>query len=458
MADGGGVFYGWRIVAGLAVSQTVGFGVLYYSFAVVLTPMRHDLGISTTQATGALTLALLVTAVAAVPVGRRLDRHGGRGLMTLGSAAATALVAAWAGVGSLAELYLVFAGIGLVSAMVLYEPAFAVIVVWFRRRRASALLAITVVAGFASTIFMPLTGWLTDAYGWRTALLVLAAILGAVTIPLHALVRAHPSDLGLRPDGDPPPDPEPPGSARPVRERPERKRPGPERPDHEPAGREGRAEVRADRAEVSRVALRDPVFWALVVAFVAHTGAVAVIGVHLVAYLVDLGHPAAFAAAVAGLLGVLSVTGRLATSAAQRRFAVTTVVAVVFALQGVAAFVLPATGDTRAGAVACVLVFGLGFGVATIARPALLADRYGTAAFGTISGFLTFPLTVAKAVAPLAAAFLLAATGGYTPVMACTGAACALAAAALLAAGRRRRDRLPDVAVRPETGSLSSER
>jgi MFS family permease len=400
--DGGGRFsYGWRIVTALAITQTVGFGVLYYAFAVFLTPMRRDLAASTAQVTGALTLALLVSAIAAVPIGRWLDRHGGRSLMTGGSVAATLLVVAWSGVRTVAELYLVFAGIGLASAMVLYEPAFAVVVTWFRRQRAVALLVVSVVGGFASTIFLPFAGWLTETYDWRTALLVLAALHGGITIPLHMIIR-RPADQAA---ADP-------GSA-------------------------GRAD--AERAAVTSAALRDPTFWTLVMAFVAHTGAVAVIAVHIVAYLLELGHAAAFAATISGLIGVLSVTGRLATTAAQRHRPATTVVAAVFVLQALAALAFPLVGHATAGAIACILAFGFGFGVATIARPALLADIYGTTAYGTLSGLLASPLTIAKALAPLAAAILRGAFGSYLPVLVCVALACAIAAAGLLVAGHLRR-------------------
>ena len=86
------------------------------------------------------------------------------------------------------QLYLVQIGIGVATAASLYEAAFAVVVAWFTpAQRSHALLALTVVAGFASTIFLPLTGWLLASYGWRPTLLILAAIQ-AVTVPLHALV------------------------------------------------------------------------------------------------------------------------------------------------------------------------------------------------------------------------------------------------------------------------------
>ncbi len=76
-------------------------------------------------------------------------------------------------------------------------------------------------------------------------------------------------------------------------------------------------------------ALHDPGYWVLTVAFLASAAAVAVIAVHLVAYLTELGHTPGFAASVAGLLGILSVTGRLATTATTRRPSAGTATAIV---------------------------------------------------------------------------------------------------------------------------------
>jgi hypothetical protein len=92
---------------------------------------------------------------------------------------------------------------------------------------------------------------------------------------------------------------------------------------------------------------------------------------------------------------------------------------------------LPLIGRTTAGAVGGVIAFGLGFGVATIARPALLAARYDTRGYATISGLLTVPVTLAKAGAPLAAAALHNALASYTPVLLTVAAGCAIAATAL---------------------------
>ncbi|MEU9826291.1 MFS transporter [Micromonospora chersina] len=393
---------GWRIVAALAVTSTIGYGTLYYAFAVLLGPIAASLDASTTAVTGALTASVLAGALMAIPVGRWLDRHGGRTLMTAGSITATALLIAWSQVHTIGQLYAVMIGIGITGAMVLYEPAFAVIVSWFTPdRRPTALLAVTVVAGFASTIFMPLTGILVAHLGWRDALLTLAAIHGTVTIPLHALTIRTPPHVT------------PPTPAAPP--------------------------VPAPRQAAARAAMRDRRFWILAAALIAHGAATSTIGVHLVGYLTSRGHPATFAAATAGLLGVLSVTGRLVLTSARRRLPVTTIVATVFAIQAVAVLAMPLIAGSRVGAVITVTGFGLGFGIASLATPALLADRYGTTAYATIAGRLTAPVTTAKAAAPLLAATFLS-HGGYHLLLASVTTACLLAAVGMHCVGESRSD------------------
>jgi hypothetical protein len=98
------------------------------------------------------------------------------------------------------------------------------------------------------------------------------------------------------------------------------------------------------------------------------------------------------------------VTGRLITTGFARRHGMTTIAAVVFAVQAVGVVALPHLGHTLGGAAGCIVAFGLGFGVGTIAKPAILADRYGTARYATISATMTLPMTLAKAFAPLVAA------------------------------------------------------
>ena len=402
-------FPGWRMVWALAVTETVSYGVLYYSFAVFLVPMRDELGASTAQLSGALTLALALTGVGGVVVGRWLDRFGARWVMTAGSLLGAASVVAWSQAQGLVQLYVAFTGIGLASAAVLYEPAYAVINTWFRRDRHKALFTLTVVAGFASTIFLPASQFLIEVVGWRPALLVLAGVVAACAVPHALLLRRSPSDLGLAPDGSPDDD-VPPSAA-----------------DVSPAG--DLAPYRGAGAAWRR----PPVRW-LTLATALQMVANAAVAVFLVAYLLETGAPPGLAAVAAGGLGALSVTGRVVLTVLAARLGIGHVTAAMVAGQAVGVamlFLLPQPVAT----VVFVLLFGVGFGVLNISRPVLLGSYVPAGVFASVSGQQALAGQFGRVVAPITAGALITGFGygvAFTAI-----AACALAAAVLLIASER---------------------
>ncbi len=378
-------FYGWLLVGGLGVTEIISWGVLYYAFGVFLTPMEQELGWSRGATTGAFSLALVLSAVAAIPVGRWLDRHGARLLMTLGSCLAVLLVLAWAAATTLPAFYLIWAAMGVVMAALLYEPAFAVVAVWFERKRARALTAVTLIAGFSSTIFLPLSGWLVQLQGWRPALLSLAIILALGTIPVHALVlRRRPEDLGLHPDGADGP------------------------------STSGRGQVRTD-VPVG-LALRDPAFRWLVVAFCLSTAVAFGLTVHLVPILLDRGFAPTLAAALAGVVGAMQVGGRLLMVPMSSRWSLRSITAGVLGLLPLAIVVLLLVPGLL-GVVLFVVLFGAAKGCLTLVRPAFVADMYGRAHYASIAGVLAFAVTLAQAGAPVGAGVAYDRLGGYTPIL-----------------------------------------
>ena len=380
---GGEPRYGWMIVAALGVTETVSYGILAYAFSVLLVPMQHDLGWSRPTLTGAYSLAILVSGVASIWVGRLLDRRSPRLVMSLGSALAAVLVFAWSRISSVLELYLVFAGLGVAMALVLYEPAFIVVTKWFNVRRRAALTTLTLIAAFASFIFSPLTQSLQEAHGWRHALAVLALVLAVVTIPLHALVlRRHP-DVN---------------------------------------------EHRVARNKVGRrQLLRRNSFWLLNAAFVLNAFATAAIAVHLIPLLVDHGHRATFAAFAAGLLGLAQIPGRLVFAVVARRIGVSAVPPAVFALAA-AAFILLAVNRSPTAILIFVVAFGMSNGMSTLLRATLVGDLYGAESFGAISGLFSASTLGARAVAPFAAALIALSPGHDTTLLVVLALASAIAA------------------------------
>ena len=408
---------GWHMVWALAVTETISYGVLYYSFAAFLLPMQQGLGYGQATLAGAFSLSVLVTGAGAVPAGAWLDCCGARGLMTAGSLLAAGCVLLWAHAGSVLALYLTFAGIGLAGAAVLYEPAFATINAYFDAQRQKALLTLTMVAGLASTIFLPGAALLISHLGWRHALLVLALVQAATVVPHVLLLRRRPADHGWQRDGVPvfpsPPAASPPGAAHPAAQ-----------PD---------PQVRGSLA----AALRARPVMLLTAGTVLGSAAIAAVAVHLLAYLRQDGYPLAVAAAAAGALGIVQVAGRFVLTASARRMPAAAATALLLGGQaaGVAALLLI---SGPAGVALFVLLFGLGFGVLNIARPDLLARYAPRHLYARLSGVQALLVIAGEAAGPTAAAALRAATGSYTPVFLAV-AFCSLAAALLLLAADRAR-------------------
>ena len=408
-------YYGWTQVLALSITETISWGILYYAFSVFILPMEADLGWSRSQITGAFSLSLLISGIAGIPMGRWLDQHGPRALMTAGSVAAALLVLGWSQISNLTVWYLLWIGIGVAMAATFYEPAFAMIAVWFRRKRSRALTILTFFGGFASVVFIPLADRLVNAYGWRTALVVLAVILAVGTIPAHAfLLRRRPADLGLRPDGAIVPAPQPDSTALTATT---------DDDDDEPA-------------ITWRDALRGSTFWWIGIAFMLVMMAMVAVTVHLIPTLVNRGFSTGFAASAAGLVGLFALPGRLIFTPLGGKLPRQVVTALIFGLESAAIGVL-AVADTRAEVIAFVVLFGSGFGAITPARAGLVAEVYGSRSFGTIAGVLAMLVTTARGIGPILASVLIGWWGGPTEMLWLMTGFCAIGAIAILFSGTK---------------------
>jgi MFS family permease len=384
-----GLYYGWVMLLALSFTQVTSWGILYYGFSVFLKPMGSDLHWSRATMTGAFSLALATSGVAGLFVGRWLDRHGPRLLMTVGSCTAALLLLALSMVRSIALFYLIWAAIGVAMAAIFYEPAFAAIATWFIRYRSRALTIITFIGGFASVIYIPLISWLVRTQGWRAAMVILAIVLAITTIPLHALIlRRRPQDLGLLPDGG-------------------------------VAGNDPQSSVLSPQSLEKSVRARDAIHsmsfrWLTGAFFLAFLANVAVT-VHLIPYLTDHGFSTGFAATAAGLIGTLALPGRLIFTPLGGRIPRRFVAAGIFLFQTVGLIVL-VTVQSTAGVIIFVALFGIGFGAITPARAALVAEMYGPREYGSISGVLALFVTGARAIAPVSVGLLYTLFGRYEPV------------------------------------------
>lgn len=171
-----------RALTALCATEVVSYGALY-AFPVLAGPSPP-----TPAGPTAFSAGNLLGAATGIPVGRLLERHGPRPVMTARRLRACHSRArrrrARSGLGWFLAAWLLA---GVAMACVLYPPAFAALTGWYDPNRVAALTTLTLVAGFASTIFATLTATLADHLTWRSTYLVLAGLLTATTIPVHVL-------------------------------------------------------------------------------------------------------------------------------------------------------------------------------------------------------------------------------------------------------------------------------
>jgi MFS family permease len=396
------VYYGWVLVWALGITTIVSYGTTQYLFGVLVVPIQHDLGWSRGSLSGAFSLGFVVAGLTGVGIGRLVDRSGARWLMTAGSLLGASTLALLSRVSAEWQFYVLWAGALSVSmALTFYPVTFVVITNWFNRRRGSAMALLTLIGGFASVIFIPLAGLLIAGLGWRTALLVMAACQLAVCVPIHALVvRRHPEDLGLLPDGQ---------------------------------NGVGEAVAAASTQLPGRTfaeAVGSPAFWTLTgsagLALMGHAAVLA----HQVPYMIGRGYDPVFAAGVAGLLGVASLPARLVMNLLSDRFGPRAMLILSTLLQAVGVLLLVNAG----GALvlwAYVAVYGFAFGAVSPLRASVMAEYFGRRAYGAITAAQGVPVSVLTGVGPLAAGTLYDRLGDYRLAFALTIAAFLVAALAL---------------------------
>ncbi len=369
-------FYGWRIVWALSVSTTVAYGVLYYSFAVFVQPMELELGWNRAETSGAFSLAMLVAGLAAPLLGRILDQRGAREIMSFGALLGSGLLLLWSFTSSLWLLYLTWFGLGLCASATFYDPAFTAIAVWFKQHRAKAMLTITLVAGLASTIFVPLDTWLLETLGWRSAVRVLAVLMLLTAPLLWWVVRRRPHDLGLTVDGLP-----------------------------EDVNTSPTTLTSSSKFWVSQV------FWLVALAFALARTAVSVLAPHLVPLLRERGFSSGFAALVSGSIGVLQLVGRIFFTNLTSRAGLVWLSSLAFLIHGLGIFFL--TIQTEWAVWAFVLFYGATNGAITLTRAALLGELFAPSIYGRVNGAVSFLVALSSALMPFAAGLLHNQTGNY---------------------------------------------
>ncbi len=374
---------GWPLVAALSIGQLVSWGTIYYAFTLFVVPMEAELGWSRATLNGALSLGLLTAGLCAYSVGSRIDRQGGRLLMSAGSALAVLLLVAWSFVQHVAAFYAIWFGLGVAMAMTLYEPVFTVLTRLFPENYRFRITMLTLTGGFASTVFIPLTAWCVETLGWRDALLALAACNLLICLPVHALMLS---------DREAPP----------------------------PA-----AETAHDiQGDPMRRALRHPVFWGLALCFTFYYATFSALTFHFIPLMDERGFSLALAVGVFAVIGPAQVAGRILLLVFGRNISAAATGRIIVVMFPLSVALLIAFPSSVPALFAFAAIYGCANGIMTIVRGTAVPDLLWREGYGAINGALTLPSNIAKALAPSVAALIWSVTGNYQQVLwaICAGA------------------------------------
>jgi MFS family permease len=176
------------IISALGVTQIFAWGSSYYLPAVLAKPISADTGWSLSWVVCGLSLGLLIAGLVSPWVGRAIAHRGGRPVLAVSAGLLAAGLSALALAHSLPAFLTAWLLVGLGMGGGLYDPAFATLGRLYGHGGRSAITALTLFGGFASTVCWPLSAFLDSHFGWRGTCLVYASFQLAVALPAYLFV------------------------------------------------------------------------------------------------------------------------------------------------------------------------------------------------------------------------------------------------------------------------------
>ena len=362
----------------LALGELLVWAGAYYVFPALLLRWEADLGWSRESITLALMLATFSMAIASPVTGRLIDLGYGPQVMGITTIVAGICIGLLSRVESLTWFYIIWIVNGAMLAGCLYEPCFALITRIRGVRAKTSITAVTLIAGFASTVSFPAAHYLSELYGWQTCVLIFAAVVVCVAAPLLWAGAVRLESQYLNENNQTTTDPA--------------------------------------TAKQERTFLKRPMFWLLgcgfAIAAVVHGTTLH----HLLPLLNERGLAAAVAVLAVSLIGPMQVGGRVVIAVLGERLSNHTTVVSIFIAMAASIVCLMAAGKQALLLFVFVLLFGGSYGILSIIRPVIARELLGGNNFGAKSGVLAFMYLIGAGSSPWIGSLLWRA-GGYSLVL-----------------------------------------
>jgi MFS family permease len=379
------VFYGWIVVTTSFVVFALILGSRY-CFGVFFKSLENEFALTRMATSSIFSTYMVLCPVFAILGGRVLDRYGPRLLVLLmGIFTGLSLIltgranASW-------QLYLYYSVLLAIGTGPGYPVLMSTTSRWFKKKRGLAL-AITASGGGLGTIALaPFAAYLIGSFDWRTAVAVLGLLVGLGIAPLSILLKKDPAEIGMLPDGA-------------------------EVPPNTPADLRSNDNPHAGNITVSH-ALRTPNFWFLGIVWFSFSLCLHLVYTHIVPYVTDMGISSAEAAVVLGLIGSISIPGRLVMGTVSDKTG-RKISAMICGLLQVGAMVWVAWAREVWTFYLFSIVYGFALGGFDIPVTALIGDIFVLHSLGEIMGVLIIGWGLGAAIGPAVGGFIFDVTENY---------------------------------------------
>ncbi len=381
-----GLFFGWWIVVGAIVFQTLQTGLLQQAYGTYAVLLHNQFGWSKTVLSLAYALQSVQTGLLGPVQGALIDRFSPRRVMQIGAVIFGLGFIAFSRVDSLTTFFIVFMITALGATMSGFMTVTTVVVNWFERRRSLAM-AMTQLGLSVAGLMAPVIAWSLTTNGWRATAFASGMIILFVALPMSRIMHRTPEEVGLLPDGGPP-------KTALAATKP---RKGPEP-----------AEFTA------REAMRTRAFWFISFGHGLALFVVSAVTVHLVLHLVDdLGYTVGEAATVLAFMTTVMIVGRIVGGVLGDRIDKRYITATAMFGHAFGLLMLAYANSTWM-VVVFAIAHGMAWGVRGPLMQAMRADYFGRASFAKVMGFSSTIIMVGTVGGPLIAGVMADHFGNYT--------------------------------------------
>ena len=313
---------------------------------------------------------LLVAPLFGFIAGWIIDRYGPKKMLIAGALMTGVALVGLGSMNSLGLFYIsyIFVAMGYVFGGPL--PCQVLISRWFSKNRGKAMGIAYLGIGTGGFLVPLIAAGLINNFGWRMALILLAALIVLIAVPLALFVKNSPSEI--------------------------------------------KTAVKAEPAVPVRDILKNPWFYMLAFGSMCSIAAVGGINQHLKLYLLDSDFSQNQAARVISLVLLMSLAGRVLMGWLADLFPRKYVMILIYLIVAgsIPLLLLP---DFPGRIYVFAVIFGIGLGGDYMIIPLMAGDLFGVRTLGRVMGIILVADGIAEASMPMLVGAIRDSAGNYTP-------------------------------------------